>query len=320
MFKRRGLTVARTRAGRQASIRDLGRPSYSVVIPARNAARALPRVLAALAAQDPAPLEVIVVDDASTDSTAAVAEAGGARVIRTERRYAGGARNVGWKAARGDVVVFLDSDAVPTDSWGAALVRSALEFPEAIIGCGRRFTAPTPWGWVARFQVETPYLPRGEPHDTYFVSSFCVTVPRKAPIEWDESYGGEDAFFSEDAHAAGLRVVLDPRIVAVHEHERATFAELRAQQRRLAWGLARAAQAGVLSRRRRVLARFPVQYFLLLRLPRLYTRLADEPDLQRRFVRLLPRMAVAEWTLGVSAIGYAVRPPAPRGGPQPDFR
>jgi hypothetical protein len=35
---------------------------------------------------------------------------------------------------------------------------------------------------------------------------------------------------------------------------------------------------------------------------------------------LLPQLALAEWTLGASAVRYALAPPPPRGGPQPSFR
>jgi 4,4'-diaponeurosporenoate glycosyltransferase len=52
---------------------------YSVVIPSCNAARTLPLVLDALAVQERRPLEVNVVDDGSSDGTAQVAEARGAR-------------------------------------------------------------------------------------------------------------------------------------------------------------------------------------------------------------------------------------------------
>ena len=292
-----------------------------MVIPARNAERTLPRVLAALAEQDPAPLEVIVADDSSTDHTAAVARAHDARVVGVDgRRFAGGARNAGWAAASGELVVFLDADATPAPGWSAALVRAAEEFPGAIVGSARTFTARTAWGWVAHLQVETPYLARGLPRDTPFVSSFCMAVPRTVSIRWDESYGGEDAFFSADARAAGLRIVFDPRIVAAHEHERSTFAELRGQQQRLAYGIARAAGAGVLPRSRRLFARVPVHYFLLLRLPGIYRRLAAHPELRRRFVSLLPRLALAEWALGADAVRYAAAPPSPRGGQQPSFR
>ena len=294
-------------------------PSYSVVIPARDAARTLPRVLEALAAQEPRPFEVLVVDDGSTDETSRVAERHGARVIAPDRRgFAGGARNVGWEAASSELVVFLDADAVPDSGWGEGIVRAAREFPGAIVGCGRTFHSDTPWGWVAHLQVETPYLPRGLPRDASFVSSFCMIVPRDLPLRWDESYGAEDALFCAAAREAGARLVFDPRFTAAHEHERRTYTDLRRQQRRLAYGLARASSLETGSARR-LSRHVPLQYFLLLRLPVVYRRVADNPELRRRFLVLLPRMAVAEWTLGASAVRQAARRPALQGGAQPLF-
>lgn len=87
----------------------------SVIIPARNEAGNLPRLLASLSAQRPQAFEVLVVDDHSTDGTASIAEASGAIVLSSE------ALPVGWvgkawacwqgaQAARGDVFVFLDAD------------------------------------------------------------------------------------------------------------------------------------------------------------------------------------------------------------------
>ena len=294
-------------------------PTYSVVIPARDAARTLGRVLDALAAQEVPPLEVLVVDDGSTDETAAIATERGARVLSTGGgRFAGGARNLGWAQARGEVVVFLDADVVPAPGWGTGVERAAREFPDALVGCGRTFEADTAWGWVCHLQVETPYLPLGEPHERSFLSAFCLLVPRGAPLRWDESYGGEDALLCADAHEAGLRLVFDPRFSAAHEHERRTFGDLRRQQRRLAYGLARAIplEQGAL---RRTLRRVPLHYFALLRLPVVYRRVHDDPRLRSRFVAVLPRLVVAEWTLGASAVRYAARPPALRGGPQPIF-
>jgi glycosyltransferase involved in cell wall biosynthesis len=86
----------------------------TVVIPAYNRERMLQRALASVLAQKPAPAEVIVVDDASTDGTAAVAEEMGARVIRHERNAGeGAARNTAIAAATQPWIALLDSD----DEW-----------------------------------------------------------------------------------------------------------------------------------------------------------------------------------------------------------
>jgi glycosyltransferase involved in cell wall biosynthesis len=96
--------------------------TLSVVIPARNAAWCLPRCLDALHEQDPAPAEVVVVDDASTDDTALVAERGGARVVRHPvRRGVGAAWATGIEAARGDAIALVDADDSVEPGYIAAL-------------------------------------------------------------------------------------------------------------------------------------------------------------------------------------------------------
>jgi len=287
--------------------------SVSVVIPARDAAETVGGVLEALAAQEPAPAEVIVVDDASRDGTAAIAEQHGAKVVRVERsRSAGGARNRGWDEATGDVVVFLDSDAVPADGWAAGLQRALEEFPDAVVTCARTFTARTRWGWVAHLEFETPYLPQGEPGERPTLSSFCMALPREAPLRWHESYGGEDGLFSVDALAAGYRLVFDPRFHAVHDHRRETLADLRRQQRRFVYGFARGRRLLDEPLYRRLSPRFPLHYFALLRLPVIYGRVRSDPRLRLRFLRLLPWLVVGEWLLGLSALRYVFRAPEAR--------
>ena len=287
--------------------------SVSVVIPARDAAETVGGVLEALAAQEPAPAEVIVVDDASRDATAAIAEQHGAKVVRVERsRSAGGARNRGWDEATGDVVVFLDSDAIPADGWAAGLQRALEEFPDAVVTCARTFTARTRWGWVAHLEFETPYLPQGEPGERPTLSSFCMALPREAPLRWHESYGGEDGLFSVDALAAGYRLVFDPRFHAVHDHRRETLADLRRQQRRFVYGFARGRRLLDEPLYRRLSPRFPLHYFALLRLPVIYSRVRPDPRLRLRFLRLLPWLVVGEWLLGLSALRYVFRAPEAR--------
>ncbi|MDT7933925.1 MAG: glycosyltransferase family A protein [Sphingomonadaceae bacterium] len=92
---------------------DLARQT-AVLIPAFNAERTLARALASVAAQGMAVAQVIVADDGSSDGTAALAEAHGARVVRLPRN--GGvsaATNAAVDAAAEPLIAFLDAD----DEW-----------------------------------------------------------------------------------------------------------------------------------------------------------------------------------------------------------
>lgn len=85
----------------------------SFIVPAHNEAQLLGTTLAALhaaAATVGQPCEIVVVDDASTDATAQVAQHGGARVVRVAYRHIAATRNAGARAACGEVLVFVDAD------------------------------------------------------------------------------------------------------------------------------------------------------------------------------------------------------------------
>jgi glycosyltransferase involved in cell wall biosynthesis len=87
------------------------RPQVSVVIPVYNDASSLGLCLASLRASEAAPLECIVVDDGSTDGSGRVASEYGAKVLSTGgRRGPASARNIGARAASGDVLLFVDAD------------------------------------------------------------------------------------------------------------------------------------------------------------------------------------------------------------------
>jgi cellulose synthase/poly-beta-1,6-N-acetylglucosamine synthase-like glycosyltransferase/exo-beta-1,3-glucanase (GH17 family) len=102
------------------SVRDLDFdwPTMSVVICAYNAAATLDECLVHTCALDYPGLEILVVDDGSTDGTAAIA-ARHDRAVLLSVPHAGlsVARNAGWVAAAGELVVYLDSDAYPSPEW-----------------------------------------------------------------------------------------------------------------------------------------------------------------------------------------------------------
>lgn len=83
----------------------------SVIVPAHNAAGTLAECLRALTVSPPGiASEIIVVDDHSTDATAAIAAGFSCRVVRSPRRGVAAARNAGIRAAQGSLLLFIDAD------------------------------------------------------------------------------------------------------------------------------------------------------------------------------------------------------------------
>jgi glycosyltransferase involved in cell wall biosynthesis len=103
----------------------LRRPSLSVVVPVRNGGRDFGHCLQRLRGSSVDDFELIVVDDASTDDSAARALAAGATLLRLPTaRGPAAARNVGAQASSSELIFFLDADvAVHRETLGRALAR-----------------------------------------------------------------------------------------------------------------------------------------------------------------------------------------------------
>lgn len=108
-------------------------PAVAIVIPTRNRADYLERVLASLACQDAdCPHEVCVVDDGSSDATPAVVERFGVRLLRHPvNRGLNAARNAGVTATTAPLIAFLDDDVDVPPGWLRALVQGVARHPEA---------------------------------------------------------------------------------------------------------------------------------------------------------------------------------------------
>ena len=121
----------------------------SVVIPAFNAEATIGRVVGAVREQDlTEEVEVIVVDDGSTDQTAARAQGAGAMVVRQAKLGPAQARNNGWRAAQGEVVLFTDSDCRPHRDWARKLL-AGFANPEVAAVAGS-YGIWNPQSWLAR--------------------------------------------------------------------------------------------------------------------------------------------------------------------------
>ncbi|MER7836894.1 glycosyltransferase family 2 protein [Streptomyces sp. NPDC096040] len=112
-------------------------PLVSVIVPNYNYARSLPLCLGAIQEQDYPAIEIVLIDDCSTDDSVAVAAAMGVTAIST--RGNGGvavARNLGAERATGEILVFVDSDVALAPDAVSQSVRLLLADPSLGAVCG----------------------------------------------------------------------------------------------------------------------------------------------------------------------------------------
>jgi glycosyltransferase involved in cell wall biosynthesis len=111
-------------------------PSITVVIPALDDAAMLAHCLEDLSAQLRPADEIIVVDNGSTDGTAAVAQSGGARVIGEPVLGIWPAASAGYDAATGDIIARLDADSRPPVDWLLHIEAEFVDAPEISVLTG----------------------------------------------------------------------------------------------------------------------------------------------------------------------------------------
>ncbi|MHB8245733.1 MAG: glycosyltransferase family 2 protein [Acidimicrobiales bacterium] len=126
------------------------RARFSVVIPAFNESGHLAETLSSLDRQDfSGPYEVIVVDNNSTDDTARIAQAYGARVISEPRPGVCFARQAGTEASQGEIVVSTDADTTFPTSWLSTIDNAFSERATCVAVAGPcKFTGAPWWGTI----------------------------------------------------------------------------------------------------------------------------------------------------------------------------
>ena len=133
---------------RQVSPSPWRKPAHviSFIVPAYNEEQLLGRTLEALTRSARAvgePFELIVVDDDSTDRTAELARAGGARVVEVKAHRIAAVRNAGAREARGEILIFVDADTLVPEATLRAALR-ALRGGAAGGGAWVRIEGPVP--------------------------------------------------------------------------------------------------------------------------------------------------------------------------------
>jgi glycosyltransferase involved in cell wall biosynthesis len=210
----------------------------SFVIPAWNEEAVLGQTLLALkeaAASLPLPHETIVVDDASTDQTARIAQERGALVVPVQHRQMAATRNAGARAARGDMLVFVDADTLVN--------RAVLEAAIHALQCGA-----VGGSCLILFDGRLPLYAKGLIPPSHFVRRVfgvpagCFVFCRR---ETFQAVGGfDEKLFAAEEVALGAALKRVGRFLILREFVTTSGRKLRAYSGweilgilgRLAWG------------------------------------------------------------------------------------
>lgn len=215
----RSTRQGRGRDGELFAFASRVRPLVSFVIPVKNDAQRLGRCLSSILANDyPRELiEIIVIDNDSTDGSAGVAREHGAIVLSCASRSVAELRNRGARAALGSVIAFVDADHEIEPLWIGTAV-GILSDP-AIAATGAAYLAEPCANWV---QLQYDRL-RDRPatrQDVNWLGSGNLAVKR-LPFESVGGFNGqltacEDVDLCNRLLGAGHRIVADPGLRSVH--------------------------------------------------------------------------------------------------------
>lgn len=186
----------------------------SFVVPAYNEEKCLSATLESIHAAARAlglDYEIVVANDGSTDATAALAEAAGARVVTVSNRQISKTRNAGAREARGDRLVFVDADTRVDER----VVRAAMAAVDAGAvggGAGAVFDegAPAYARWMMRAVLGFMRWFR--------LAAGCFLFCRRDALEaaggWDERhFAAEEIMLSLALHRQGRFVMLEEAVV-----------------------------------------------------------------------------------------------------------
>jgi glycosyltransferase involved in cell wall biosynthesis len=214
----------------------------SIVIPAYNAERTIAKAVVESLAQAGRGIavEVVVVDDGSSDNSAEVARSAGARVISQRNSGPAAARNRGWRAATGEVICFTDSDCVPAPDWLASLLQGFMDWKVGAVAGS--YDIANRDSWLARW-VHREIMERHErmPAFVRAFGTYNVALPRyvlDATGGFDPTYrraSGEDNDLSYRILKMGWRIAFMPQAKVAHHHPERLWKYLKDQARHGFW-------------------------------------------------------------------------------------
>ncbi len=211
----------------------------SVIVPVFNRASLLPGLISALRCQT-VPVEIVIVDDGSTDDPGADLPEVGLKFITQKNSGPAAARNRGAREASGEILAFTDSDCTPAPDWVEKLVKSLNE-PGTGAAAGS-YDIANPCSLLARLihsEIRWRHARFGEYVRALGSYNFAV---RKETFEslggFDETYraaSGEDNDFSYRLLKKGLRIRFVPDALVAHLHPEVFLRYLKEQRKHGFW-------------------------------------------------------------------------------------
>jgi poly-beta-1,6-N-acetyl-D-glucosamine synthase len=279
----------------------------TVIIPAYNEAASITDTIRSVQASTLAPDVILVVDDCSTDETAAVARAAGATVVRPPSNTGSkaGAQTFALELVRTALVAALDADTTLASD-ALAELRTAFDDPQVAAACGSVIPRRVRSLWERGRYVEylfafTYYKQIQEGYGKPLISSGCFSMYRTAALRqmggWSDRTVAEDMDLTWSLYQAGHKVRFLPQAVS-YPIEPGTFSFMAKQLRRWSHGFVQ---------------NVALHWRGLLRVPYLRSAVAvtlwDATVAAALYLVLLPALALvfrSPWLL----IGYVIDAPA----------
>ncbi|MFQ6137149.1 MAG: glycosyltransferase [Candidatus Hydrothermarchaeales archaeon] len=203
----------------------------SIIVPVYNAEETVKGCLESLSNQDyDGEYEVILVDDGSTDKSRQMIERYAEKtqkqiaLLTQEHKGPAAARNLGAGRARGDIILFTDSDCVADEDWIVEMIKPLED--EGVVGVQGRYKTKQ-HEIVARFaqyEIEERYERMQKNEFIDFIGSYSAAYRRDVFLGeggFDESFpiaSGEDPDLSFRLASKGYKMVFNPDAIVYHNH------------------------------------------------------------------------------------------------------
>ena len=215
----------------------------SVIIPAYNAENTLSNCLQALLEQSTSKdeYEIIVIDDGSKDKTVEVARDWGVKVISQPKLGPAIARNKGAVEAKGDVLLFIDSDCIADYHWLEEMLKPFSDFNIAGVQGNYKTKQNELIARFAQIEIEDRYNIMRRYKYIDFIGTYAAGYRKDIFIKmgmFDNSFpiaSGEDADFSYRLSQCGYKMVFNLKAIVYHKHPSTLKSYLKQKYWRAYW-------------------------------------------------------------------------------------